>query len=102
MYLKNYPVLKIKKDILSILEKYLDVSKYKIFFFGSRVIGAKDDRSDIDIGIEGEEKISREIMRNIREEMKNIRILYKIDFVDFKNVSSDFKKIALQNIEKIL
>jgi predicted nucleotidyltransferase len=100
MRLEYYPVDKLKKEILEILGKYLDLSKYKVFFFGSRVSGSGDSRSDIDIGIEGPE-ISAYAKLEIEEELENLPILYKIDFVDFNNIDEDFKKIAKKYVEYI-
>jgi len=93
MKLEHYSAKKLKEEILKILSKYLDLSQYKVFFFGSRVKGNADERADIDIGIEGPE-IPAYIKLEIEEELENLPILYKIDFVDFNNVDEDFKKIA--------
>jgi len=84
---------------LNIIGKHLDVSQYRIFFFGSRVCGGGDERSDIDIGIEGEKEIPLEVMGKIREEIEGLPILYKIDVVDFKRVSSEFRDVAMRKIE---
>jgi len=100
MKLEYYSVEKLKEDILKILSKYLDLSQYKVFFFGSRVKGNADERADIDIGIEGPE-IPSHIKLEIEEELENLLILYKIDFVDFNNVDDDFKKVAKEYIEYI-
>ena len=53
MKLAHYPEKKLKKEILEIIGKHLDLRKYKVFFFGSRVKGDNFPRADIDIGIEG-------------------------------------------------
>jgi len=98
MRLEYYSADKLKKEILEILGKYLDLSKYKVFFFGSRVRGNSDERADIDIGIEGPE-IPAYTKLEIEEELENLPILYKIDFVDFNNVSDKFKKVAKEHIE---
>jgi predicted nucleotidyltransferase len=100
MKLEYYPAEKLKEEILKILSKYLDLSQYKVFFFGSRVKGNADERADIDIGIEGPE-IPSHIKLEIEEELENLPILYKIDFVDFNNVDEDFKKIAKKYVEYI-
>ncbi|MCG2724885.1 MAG: nucleotidyltransferase domain-containing protein [Elusimicrobia bacterium] len=78
MNIEHYPLKKFKKQIKEIAGKYLDLSGYKLFLFGSRVLNKGDERSDIDIGIEGEEAIPHEIMAKIREEAENIQVLYKI------------------------
>ncbi|MEK7189472.1 MAG: nucleotidyltransferase domain-containing protein [Patescibacteria group bacterium] len=51
--LEYYPVEKLKKELKDIAAKYLDLKKYHLFFFGSRVTGKGSERSDIDVGIEG-------------------------------------------------
>lgn len=101
MRLEHYSQEKLKKEILEIVGKYLDLNKYKLFFFGSRVSGKGDERSDIDIGIEGLEKLPDIAIFNIREEIEELPTLYKIDIIDFADADEKFKKIALQHIEKI-
>ncbi len=94
MRLEHYFLEKLKKDILGIIGKYLDILEYKVFFFGSRVIGSGSERSDIDVGIEGSKEISYEIMAKIKDEIDNLPILYKIEIVDFTKVSPDFYKVV--------
>ena len=103
MKLEHYPTEKLKKEILEIIGKYLDLGKYRIFFFGSRVGKNKsDEHSDIDIGIEGLEEISYKTISDIKEDIDNLPVLYKIEVVDFKNISSDFREVALQHTEAIM
>lgn len=99
MRLEFYSIQKLKKEITEIVGKYLNLSEYKIFFFGSRVSDKGDKHSDIDIGIEGSNQIPYEIMAKIKEDVENLSILYKIEIVDFKNVSSDFREVALNHQE---
>lgn len=101
MRLEHYPIEKLKKEISAIIGKFLDLKKYQVFFFGSRVEGSGDEHSDIDIGIEGAEEIPIGIKANIEEEIENLPILYKIDIVDFKNTSLDFREVALKYTESI-
>lgn len=92
---------KLKKLILEIAGRHLDLSKYRLFFFGSRVSGSGDERSDIDVGIEGEKPVPSKPLAEIGEELENLPILYKIEIVDFKKVSPDFRAVALQHAEDI-
>lgn len=101
MEIKFYSKEKLKKEILEIAGKYLDIKDYKIFFFGSRATGQCDERSDIDIGIEGKGRIPFETIADIRNDVSNLPTLYKIDIVDFKDVDNDFYKLAKQNLEMI-
>lgn len=99
MRLEHYPEEKLKKEILDIVGRHLDLNKYKVFFFGSRVNGKGDERSDIDVGIEGAEAVPYRIFSEIEEEIENIPSLYKIELVDFRSVDEKFKEVALQHIE---
>lgn len=101
MKIEFYPVEKLKKEVLEIVGKYLDLKKYKVFFFGSRVSGKGNERSDIDIGIEGSKPIPLEILTEIKEKIDELPTLYHIDIVDFKNVEEDFYQVAKQNFELI-
>lgn len=101
MRLEHYPPQKIKEQILEIVGKYLNLSKYKVFFFGSRVSGGGDERSDIDIGIEGASPLPAGALSDIQEELDNLPVLYKIDIVDFHGVSDKFRAVALEKIEEI-
>lgn len=94
MHIEHYSIIQLKKEIIDIIGKYIDISEYRIFFFGSRVSGKGNEYSDIDIGIEGPEEIPYEVMAKIKEDVENLPILYKIEIVDFKKVSSDFQQVS--------
>ena len=102
MKLENYPVEKLKREIKEIVGRHLNIEEYKIFFFGSRVIGKGSDRSDIDLGIEGTKEVPAVAFMKIKEDLEHLPILYKIDVVDFRNLSDDFYGVAKEKIEKIL
>lgn len=101
MRLEHESLEKVKKDILHIIGKHLNSNQYKVFFFGSRVAGKGDDRSDIDIGIEGEKPVSDDLLMVIKEEIDALPILYKIDLVDFQRTSMKFKQFAKSAIEAL-
>lgn len=101
MKLQFYPEEKLKKEILAIIGKYLDLKQYKVFFFGSRVSGKGDERSDIDIGIKGKEAVPPLSLSDIQEDLENLPTLYKLDIVDFAQVDERFKKVALQCVEPL-
>lgn len=101
MRLENYPEEKLKKELLNIISKHINLEKYDVFFFGSRVSGKGDERSDIDVGISGSESLSLDVISEIKEEIEELPILYKIDVVDFTSAEEKFIKIAEKNIEII-
>lgn len=102
MKLEHYPIEKIKKEILGIIGKHLNLKEYQVFFFGSRVSGNHHKGSDIDVGIEGPERIASPAWLEIQEEIEKIPTLYKIEIVDFKRVSREFKELALSGAEPIM
>lgn len=101
MNLKFYPFQKLKKQILEIISKHLNLDSYRVFFFGSRVSGRSDEFSDIDIGIEGSKSVSLNVFSNIKEELDKIKTLYTLELVDFRRVPPDFYKVAKQFIEPL-
>ena len=88
-------------EILSAIEKHLDLYGYKVFFFGSRVIEKGDERSDIDVGIEGAKAIPLKTIGAIQESLDSIPMLYKIEIVDFKQVTHEFYDVAKKTVEAI-
>jgi uncharacterized protein len=101
MKVEFYSLEKLKKEILEIIGKYLDLNLYQVFFFGSRVKGDNFPLADIDIGIEGPKKITAGIKLEIEEKINELPTLYKFDVIDFKEVSGRFKKQAKKNIEYV-
>lgn len=101
MRLEHYPLEKLKKELLDIIGRHLDLTLYRVFFFGSRVEGKGTDRSDIDVGIEGPEPVPFSMLFAIRDEVERIPTLYMIDVVDFRRASDDFREVALQHVEPI-
>ncbi len=94
MKLEHYGVEKLKKEILGIIGRHINMNAYSVFFFGSRVEGRGTDRSDIDVGIEGQNPVSQRVIDDILEEIDEIPTLYKIDIVDFSSVSEKFREVA--------
>ncbi len=101
MRLEYYDKEKLQQDIIEIVSRYLAVSRYRVFFFGSRVTGKGNDRSDVDVGIIGSEKVPSDYMRRIKDDVESIPTLYKIDVVDFGDVSESFRSVAMQKVEYI-
>ncbi len=101
MKLEFYPLEKLKKEVLEITKQYLVFPEYRVFFFGSRVLGQGTECSDINLGIEGPQEVPLSTMARIKEDLEELPILYKIDLVDFKTASDDFRAVALQYIEPV-
>jgi predicted nucleotidyltransferase len=101
MRLEHESIEQFKKDILGIVGRHIDLNEYRVFFFGSRVTGRGDDRSDIDIGIEGTRAVPSRAWAEIIDAFEEYPCLYTLDAVDFKRASEKFKQVALEHIEPL-
>ena len=101
MKIKNVTEEEFKSRMRLVLGKYLDLTKFKVFVFGSRVTERGDERSDIDVGIEGDGLVPEADMQKIKEEVEEMPLLYKVDVVDFRRVADDFYQVAKQRVEYI-
>ena len=98
MTLPESDIRRIRAQVLDILQSYIRISEYKIFFFGSRVEGTAGERSDIDIGIDGE-KIDETKFAEIQDRINEIETPYTIQITDFSDADADFKETALKYVE---
>jgi predicted nucleotidyltransferase len=101
MKLEHADLDNLKRRILEIIGRYVDLRSHKVFFFGSRVSGKSDEHSDIDVGIEGKEPLDFSVMAAIRYDIEGLPVLYKIDVVDFTSSNANFQAVAKQHIEYI-
>lgn len=83
------------------LAKFILLSEYDLFFFGSRTTAVSPSTSDIDVGIKKKAggSLPPGVLSHMQEYVRELPILYKIDFVDFGTVSEAFAKTALKTIE---
>lgn len=91
----------LRERVLEIIAEKLELPHYKVFYFGSRAKGNSDARSDIDIGIEAPERIPLHVLDEIEAKLDELPVLQKFDLVDFRAVSEEFRRVALQNVEVI-
>jgi predicted nucleotidyltransferase len=78
----------------AVVRRHLPDPAYRVFLFGSRASGKAHERSDIDIGIEGEAAVPRGTLAAIHEELEEAPTLYTIDLVDFARMPERFRRIA--------
>ncbi|RMD85216.1 MAG: nucleotidyltransferase domain-containing protein [Candidatus Dadabacteria bacterium] len=88
------------KTIRDIIKPVLDLTKYRVFVFGSRADGMASRYSDFDIGIEGE-KLSPIDYFNLTLEFEESDLPYCVDIVEFCDVSEEFKAAAKKHITNI-
>ena len=90
----------IRDSISAVVKEELD-SKYQLFLFGSRAKDVHNEKSDIDIGILSDTKLTAKQILTIQAKLEQIPTLLKIDFLDFNSVGDEFKKTALKYTREI-
>ena len=70
----------------------------RTYAFGSRVTGRAHRFSDLDLAIQWENGLDLGTMAKLREEFSESNLPMKVDVVDLLCVSSEFKKIILQEV----
>ncbi len=71
----------------------------KIFMFGSRVRRDNYIGSDVDIGLIPKGNLDSKKITILKEKIENSTIPYKVEIVNFNEVSEDFRNEALKDIE---
>lgn len=83
-------------EIREFVTKYFKDDKVKIFLFGSRARKDNHTSSDIDIGIVPYGEVDEKKITLLREQIENLNTPYRIEIVNFLEVSEDFKREALK------
>ena len=86
------PLEKLKEVFL----RFLKDEDVKVVLFGSRARGDFVSTSDVDVGIIIGEGVDRKKLILLREYIEELNIPYKVEIVDFSNVSEDFKQMVLK------
>lgn len=89
---------KTKKALKEVVFQFFDRSRDKVFIFGSQVGGRSARYSDIDIGIESAKKIPWSKISLLEEALTESDLPYKVEIVDFNDVSENFKQVAKKKI----
>jgi predicted nucleotidyltransferase len=84
----------IKNLVLSSLQE----ESVKVFVFGSRARGDNHISSDVDIGIIPKGKFNSNKITLLREKIEHLNVPYKVEIVDFSEVSDDFRQESLKEV----
>ena len=80
--------------VKTILRKNLSESA-KVYAFGSRVKGTAKAFSDLDLAIDmGCKKLPAKTMNSLLSDFEESNLPYKVDVVDFNDISPEFQKIV--------
>ena len=77
--------------IKNILNSY--IKKGKVYAFGSRYKNNNRKFSDFDIAIDTGEKLSFEFLNIVKDAFEESDLPYRVDIIDYNNISDKFKKI---------
>ena len=77
--------------------EYLTDEKVQVFLFGSRARNDNANHSDVDIGYIPYGEFDRGKILILNERIENSTIPYKVEIVNFNEVSEDFKIAALKD-----
>lgn len=76
--------------IRNILKEY--AKGIEVRTFGSRIRGTARKFSDIDIALVGNDKLSDKMISDLKEALSNSDLPYKVDILDWKAISPEFRK----------
>ncbi len=92
-------MLNIEARHLAILKGILEKHPYEFFVFGSRAKGDNKKFSDLDLAYKAE--IPKAELSLIREEFEQSNLPYKVDLVDLKSCSEEFKQLIAGDLQPI-
>ena len=87
--------LDVRPDHLKLIQETLRsyVPHHTVLAFGSRVHGNAKNTSDLDLCLSGKERLSFESLSNLRDAFSLSIIPYRIDLVEWIDLSPEFKEI---------
>ena len=84
-------------DLRDAVVDFLSNENVRIFLFGSRARGDNAVVSDVDIGVIPGEGFRKEKLVLLREFIENLNVPYKVEIIDFSEVSEQFRAEALKD-----
>jgi predicted nucleotidyltransferase len=84
----------LQSEVLEILKN----EPVTIFLFGSRARGENATNADVDIGLMSQQPLDFRLKAKLIDRIENLNIPFKVDLVDFAEVSESFKQEALKKI----
>lgn len=87
------------KIVLEIIKRFYP--ECRVLVFGSRYRGTSKEYSDLDLAIEGKEKIPFKEMSKIKDAFEESNLNFSVDIIDLNGVKEEFKNIVLSGYEEI-
>ena len=86
------------ENLKDLVLRALEGENIKIFLFGSRARGDNYTGSDVDVGLLPVGNLNRKKIMELRFKIENSNIPYKVEFINFNEVSEDFKVEAMKKV----
>lgn len=77
--------------VRAILDRHL--LNGEVWAFGSRVTGKYKSYSDLDLAIVGNSKLDIYSLANIQDDFQESSLNYRVDVLDYHNVSEEFQRV---------
>jgi len=81
--------------------KRADLGKHRVLLFGSRARGNATQRSDFDIGVDGDQPLPIDTFYELEDALESLPTLYSFDWVDLARANSRFREEALNSARVI-
>jgi len=96
-------MIDVKSEHLEIVTKILKkhLHKQQVIAFGSRVNNTAKPFSDLDLCVIGNQPLSLKLLVELREAFSESDLSFRVDIVDWANISQGFKTIIMKNSIKI-
>ena len=79
-----------------------ELAQARVYFFGSRVSGKAQERSDFDVALHGVLPVEPRLFARIRTALDDLPTLYRVDLVDLACVPAPVRSEMLACVESIL
>ncbi len=88
-------MISVSSDELNIITNILNtyIKKGKVYAFGSRYKNNNRKFSDFDIAVDIGEKLSFELLNILQDAFEESDLPYRVDIIDYNNISDKFKNI---------
>jgi predicted nucleotidyltransferase len=84
-------------DLRNAVVGFLSRDNARVFLFGSRARGDNAVVADVDIGIVPGEGFRKGKLALLREFIENLNVPYRVEIIDFSEVSDQFRTEALKD-----
>ena len=80
------------QQIRQIIQGRLAKYPVRLFLFGSHATGRAHSASDVDIAVLPERELPLDLLSQVREDLEQSNVLYKVDLVDISRTDEVFRQ----------